>query len=88
MIVITTPAGTIDVMAEIDEIGNTLRLTRTHVQSESGANALGVRRLRVIADAAMERMDYDAIEVEGGALTTGAGPGRTPGGLRFIRRTG
>jgi len=88
IIVIGTPAGEIKILAELHESGNELRLVRTHIQSSIAPNTLGVGRLRAIADAVMERMGYDAIEIEGADRTTGAGPGRTPGGIRFARRRG
>jgi hypothetical protein len=52
-----------------------LRLLGVHIQGAT-ANAIGTSNLRVLADAVMEKMDYDAIEVEGAIRTTGAGPGR------------
>jgi hypothetical protein len=74
-------------MAELEEHGRTLRLIGLHIQG-AAANAIGVANLRVLADAVMEKMDYDAIEIEGAIRTTGAGPGRRPGCLRFTRRSG
>jgi hypothetical protein len=70
-----TPAGQIQIMAELEEEGRTLRLIGMHIQGAT-ANAIGIANLRVLADAVMEKMDYDAVEVEGAVGTTGAGPGR------------
>jgi hypothetical protein len=82
-----TPAGEIKIMAELEEQGRTLRLIGLHIQG-AVANAIGVANLRVLADAVMEKMDYDAIEIEGAVRTTGASPGRRPGRFRFTRRCG
>lgn len=43
------------------------------------------RCLRWLAQAVMEVLDCDEIIVEGAVRTTGAGPGRRPGRLRFAR---
>ena len=85
-ITIKTLDGVIEIVAEIEERNGTLVLTGFHVQSDLGPNLLGIARLRQIAAAAMERLDYDAIEIEGATRTTGARPGRRPQRLRFVRR--
>ena len=86
---ITTPGGKIELMAELIPAGRVLRLVGVHIQSTMGPNSLGISALRSIADAALERLtDYDAIDIEGATRTTGAGPGRVPGRLRFTRRRG
>ena len=72
-------------MAELEEQDRTLRLVGLHIQG-AAANEVGVANLRVLIDAVMEKMDYDAIEIEGAVRTTGAGPGRRPGRLRFTYR--
>jgi hypothetical protein len=82
-----TPAGEIKIMAELEEQGQTLRLVGLHIQGAI-ANAIGVANLRILADAVMEKTDYDAIEIEGAVRTTGASPGHRPGRLRFTRRSG
>ena len=87
-VAINTPDGLIEAATEFEERGNILVLVRFHIQSGFGSNGLGLARLRQLADAVMERMDYDAIEVEGAARTTGAGKGRIPRPLRFARRSG
>jgi hypothetical protein len=81
-----TPVGEIRVIAELEQQGRTLRLIGLHIQGAT-ANAIGTTNLRVLADAVMENMDYDAIEVEGAVRTTGASPGRRPRRLRFTRRS-
>jgi hypothetical protein len=81
----STPAGLIAVMAEVETRGRTLRLHGVHVHSEAGPNAVGLANLRLLARIVLERMDYDAIEVEGAVRTTGAGAGRRPRAIRFAR---
>lgn len=85
VVAITTPWGEIKVCAEIRIAERIMTISGLHVQSDSGANAFGPARLRRIANAIMNRMDLDAVIIEGAARTTGANPGRTPR-LRFTRR--
>ena len=82
---ISTPDGSVVVMAEPEERGRTLILWRLHMEG-AVANAFGPANLRVLADVVMERMNYDDIIIEGAARTSGANPGRRPGPLRFTRR--
>src|SRR5262245_19350648 len=49
-----TPAGQIQIMAEVEEEGRTLRLIGMHIQG-AGANAVGIANLRILVDADMER---------------------------------
>jgi hypothetical protein len=80
-----TPAGDIEVMADVSEDGRTLRLRGLHIQG-AAANAVGIVNLRVLADVAMSEYGCDAIEIEGAVRTTGARPGHQPRRLRFTRR--
>ncbi len=80
-----TPSCEIRMMAELEERGRTLRLIDVHIQGAS-ANPVGIANLRMLADVVMQRMDYSVIEIEGAVRTTGTGPGRRPGRLRFTRR--
>jgi hypothetical protein len=82
-----TPAGEIQMMAEVEEHDRTLRLIGLHIQGLT-PNEIGSTNLRVLADVVMSELDYDAIEVEGAPRTTGAGPGRRPRPIRFTRRLG
>ncbi len=84
-IVITTPAGRLTVAAEPVVSGTILVLRGTHLQ-DSRPNAMGAANLMVIAQALMERMEFDGVDVEGALRTTGANPGRRPGVVRFRRR--
>jgi hypothetical protein len=82
-----TPAGPILAMAEVEDDGRTLRLIGMHLQG-AAANAVGAANLRLLASVVMDRMDYDAIEIEGAVRTTGARPGHRPRPIRFTRRSG
>ena len=62
-------------MAEVEDLGRTLRLTGLHIQGLE-PNAIGIANLRILVDAVMRELDYDAIEVEGADRTTGANPQR------------
>jgi hypothetical protein len=86
LLTITTPTGVLQVCAEVEEAAGCICLIRAHVQSTIGANGLGAARLRQIADAAMERLECNAIEIEGAVRTTGARQGRLPWKYRFTRR--
>jgi hypothetical protein len=84
---VTTPSGLLRIMAEPEIHGTVLVLRGVHAHGEGGGpNAFGPGNLRIHADAVMERMGFDGIVVEGAVRTTGAGPGRRPGRLRFSRR--
>jgi len=83
---ISTPAGPLLVMAEVESYDRELVLAGLHIQAETlGPNSLGWARLRQIARALAEKADVDCIVIKGAARTTGAGPGRTPSQLRFAR---
>ena len=88
------PGGHIEVMAEVtfDDAARVITARGLHVQGGQGGaigpNDLGPRRLIGIARAALERMDYDAIIIEGGVRTTGARPGRRPRPIRIERGRG
>ena len=86
---IETPAGRLFAMAEVRAIGRTLFLGDLHMHGvEAGANAIGPANLRILAETILERMDCDEPVVAGAIRTTGAGPHRRPGVLRFTRRSG
>ena len=85
---VATPVGWIEIMGDIDIIGRCLLVTGAHIQSEHGANLVGVTNLRVVAQAILERMDCDEARIEGATRTTGASPGHRPRDIRFTRRAG
>ncbi|GAA0583944.1 hypothetical protein [Caenispirillum bisanense] len=81
-----TPAGLLAMMADVRFEGRVLILTGVHTHGEDiGPGSLGPVRLRWLAQAVMEVVDCDEIILEGAIRTTGAGPGRRPGRLRFRR---
>jgi|Deesub1362B_J571_1020462.scaffolds.fasta_scaffold20236_2 hypothetical protein len=84
-VVIGTPQGRIFVMAEPREEGRTLILDGFNIHSDAGAGVIGRANLKMLAQFVMERMDYDELVVQGTSRTSGAGPGRVPGKLRFSR---
>ncbi|WP_146604634.1 hypothetical protein [Rhodoplanes roseus] len=74
-------------MAEVDLVERCLYLRGLHLHGiDVGANALGVAVLRDIVQEVMEALDVDSIVVGGARRTSGAGPGRAPGRLRFTRK--
>ncbi len=83
---VRVPGGELLFMGEPEDIGRSLILRRTHVESRGiGPNGVGPNNLRLIAEVVMETMDYDEILVEGEIRTTGANPGHRPRLLRFTR---
>lgn len=84
---IGTPLGRVTLMAEVSIDDTTLMLRAAHIQSDAGANALGIGKLNAIAQGFMETFSYDALEIEGAVRTTGARPGHRPRVIRFARRS-
>lgn len=82
---ISTPAGRLTFVAEPEERGRTLILKGTHVQ-DARPNTIGMANLMVVAQALMEGMGFDGLEVEGAICTTWANPGHRPRLVRFARR--
>ena len=82
---VTTPAGPVLIMGQIDIAGRRLLVTGANIESDSGPRSIGIANLRVIARAVLERIDCDEARVEGAARTTGANPGHRPRALRFTR---
>jgi hypothetical protein len=83
-VVVTTPDGTLRVMAEPEMGAGVLILRRLHIQ-DGVPNAIGAGNLLVLARTLMERMDFDGLLIEGALRTTGANPGHRPAALRFTR---
>lgn len=84
--VIETPAGALQVIAELEDRGRTLVLHGLHVQTDLKPHSVGIANLRALAQHVMDRMDCDELVIEGAPRTTGASHGRLPGRLRFTRR--
>ena len=84
---IVTPLGELLVMAEAEQNERELVLRGLHIQGDTlGPNDLGPARVRQLVRGVMERMDFDAIIIEGATRTSGARRGRVPRPLRFTRR--
>lgn len=86
-VTIITPAGRISAMASTVIMDRLLILHGLQMQGLK-ANAIGASNLRMIAQALMERFDYDGTIIEGAPRTTGANPGDRPRRLRFSRKHG
>lgn len=86
-IVIGTPQGQVFVMGDYKRDGGVITLSKVHINGEEGmsANVLGMSNLRVLARAALLKVDCHELCIEGATRTSGAGPGRTPRPLRFRR---
>jgi len=84
-LVAITPAGRLTFVAELVKRETILVLRGTHVQ-DADPNAIGAANLMVIAQALMEGMGFDGLDVEGAVRTTGANPGHRPRAFRFTRR--
>ena len=81
--------GYLEVMDEIEIDENRRMITATDLHLHGvgfDANGLGPIRLRQIARAMLEELDYDECRIEGGVRTTGASPGRRPKPVRFARK--
>jgi len=83
-VVAVTPVGRLKFMAEPELIGSVWWLRGAHIQG-ARPNAIGVANLHVLAQALLEKFEYDEFIVEGAIRTTGAHPGRRPRTLRFAR---
>jgi hypothetical protein len=83
---ILTPAGELLVMAEVEVQDRELVLRGLHMHGVTlGPNELGWPRLRQLAHAVMQRVEVDAIVIEGAVRTSGAHRGYVPRTLRFTR---
>lgn len=84
---ISTPDGTLQAMARIEDEPPTLRLCELHLHGENvGPRQFGHRRLFALLWAILLTLEeYDEIVVEGAVRTSGAGKGHRPRALRFTR---
>jgi hypothetical protein len=83
-LLVQTPVGQLMFTGEPVETAGVLISPGTHVQDAS-PNAIGAANLMVIAQALMERMDYNELIIEGATRTTGANPAHRPRPIRFTR---
>jgi hypothetical protein len=74
----------VECLADAALEGRIAWLSQCHFQG-SGANTVGIRLLRMLAQIVMERIDVDELRIEGASRTTGAGPGHDPRPLVFRR---
>ncbi len=86
LIEIETPIGRLEAVGELEQIGRTLYFRRAHVQGLH-RGALGRAGLNAIGAEILREAEVDAVVVEGGPRTTGAGPkrGRRPPPFRYPR---
>jgi hypothetical protein len=84
VIVVTTPAGVISVMASVSVIDRVLRLDGVHIGGLK-PGALGRAGLNAIGRKLMELADVDEIIVQGSTRTTGRNEGKIPRPVRFPR---
>jgi hypothetical protein len=86
LIEIETPAGRLEAVGELEQIGRTLYFRRAHIQGLH-KGALGRAGLNAIGAEILREAEVDAVVIEGGARTTGAGPkrGRRPPPFRYPR---
>jgi hypothetical protein len=82
---VLTPAGTVVMMEEPEDVGRTLIVRGVHIHSEP-LHQVGTANLGVIAQAPMQRYDYDEIVIEGARRESGLHAGQFPRDVRYRRR--
>jgi hypothetical protein len=84
VIIVTTPAGVVSIMASVSIIDRVLRLDGVHVGGLK-PGTLGRAGLNAIGYKLMELADVDEIVFQGSARTTGRNQGKVPRPIRFPR---
>jgi hypothetical protein len=84
IVTVGTPAGTVEIVADLELVDGVLWARNVHVQGLS-PGALGRAGLNAIARKFLEEADARALVVEGAHRTTGARQGRRPRPFRFPR---
>jgi hypothetical protein len=84
LVLITTPVGKVEVLANVTLAGRTLYVREAHIQGLN-AGALGRAGLNAIGRKVLEEIDADEIVIEGSTRTTGKNPGRRPRPIRYPR---
>jgi hypothetical protein len=82
---VLTPAGLVVMMGEPEDAGRLLVVRGVHIHSEP-LHQVGTANLGVIAQALMQRYDYDEIVIAGARRESGRGAGRFPREIRYRRR--
>jgi hypothetical protein len=80
-----TPAGLVVMMGEPEDVGRTLVVRGVHIHSEP-LHQVGTANLGVIAQALMQRYDYDEIVIKGARRESGLRAGQFPREIRYRRR--
>jgi hypothetical protein len=84
IVAVHTPAGTLELVAELELVEGILWIRNAHIQGLS-PGALGRAGLNAVARKFLEEAGARALVVEGAARTTGARPDRRPRPFRFPR---
>ena len=84
IVTVCTPAGTVEIVAELELVDGVLWARSAHIQGLS-PGALGRAGLNAVARKFLEETDARALVVEGAPRTTGARQGQRPRPFRFPR---
>ena len=85
-LVLETPDGPIELMGYVTDLNQKeLRVQQVHIQG-AGAPPVTSVKLQVMAEAVMEALHVDTVQIQGAARSSGANPGRTPRPFRFFRQ--
>jgi hypothetical protein len=82
IVLITTPAGVIEIAGAVSVAGRVLYLDGVHIQGLH-PGAVGRAGLNAIGRKLLEEADVDKIVIQGGVRTTGCNKGRRPRPFRF-----
>jgi hypothetical protein len=82
---VLTPAGTIVMMGEPEDVGRMLVVCEVHSHSEP-SHEVGTANLGVIAQALMQRYEYDEIVIKGARRESGLRAGQFARDIRYRRR--
>jgi hypothetical protein len=82
---VLTPAGALVMMGEPEDVGRMLVVRGVHIHSKP-MHRVGLANLGVIAQALMQRYDYDEVIITGARRESGRRAGRLPREIRYRRR--
>src|ERR1700687_824899 len=83
-VVVTTPIGTMNLVASVSIVGRVMRMDGVHIDGLT-PGALGRAGLNAIGRKLLEVADVDQIIIQGGARTTGQNKGKLPRAIRLDR---